>query len=367
MRVSNYSVEDFVLDPEFKKWVLDGDPDAKRFWESFIALHPHKAEEMDQARTILVSMTRPKINWSQSEQDTFWKEIDQKIDKIKGVEERKKVISIDSWSSIQHFKQHQIQKRQKANFRKIIFFLTIFIGIGGVYFFQLENKVTKIANTPIEYVIRESPSGVKSTMSLPDGSKVMLNSGSSIRYEKFFSGDLRSVFLQGEAYFEVKKDPMRAFIVVANGVKTYAIGTSFNIRAYDYEPIFVSLLSGIVEVNSESDATLNERLAPGEGIIAEPSTQNWRKEKFDVDQVMAWTNKTIFFEEIPFLESIEILEKWFGVKILIIGSVPKGLVVSGKFRDETLQNILEGLSYSSRFEYQISDKEVQINFKPKNN
>ncbi len=367
MSISNYSTEDFVLDPEFKKWVLDNDPDSKRFWESYIELHPHKAEEMDQARTILVSMTRPKINWGQSEQDTLWKEIDHKIDQIKGAEGRKKVISLDSWSSIQHFKQHQIQKRKKANFRKIISLLTIFIGIGVIYFFQLENKVTQIANTPIEYVIREAPSGVKSTVSLPDGSKVMLNSGSSIRYEKSFGGNIRNIELEGEAFFEVHHDPLRPFIVLANGVSTKALGTSFNIKAITSESVYISLLSGVVEVDSESDKTLHERLAPGEGIVADPVNMNWRKEKFDIDQIMAWVNKTILLNNIPFLESIEILEQWYGVEISVDGQVPNGLLVSGKFKDETLQNILEGLSYSSRFEYQISDKEVQINFKPKKN
>jgi len=362
MSVSNYSVEDFVLDPEFKKWVLDSDPDAKRFWESFITLHPQKAAEMDRARTILIGMTRPKSIWSQNDEETLWQNISSQIDQVTEVEEPKNVVSLDSWSSIQHFKQAQQRNRKRAEYQRIaaisIFFLLL--GLLGFSFWDTVDQVEETIS--LEYVVREAPAGVKSTISLPDGSKVMMNSGSSIRYEKLFAGDIRSIYLKGEAFFEVKPNAVRPFVVEANGVKTKAIGTSFNIKAYENELVFVSLLSGIVEVNSDSDATLNQRLLSGEGIVADPSTQNWRKEKFDIDQITAWMNKTISFEEISFLESVKILEQWYGVKISINGGVPKGLTVSGKFKDETLQNILEGLSYSSGFKYEISDKEVKINF-----
>lgn len=362
MSTSEFSTEDFVLDPEFKKWVLENDPTAKEFWESYLAAHPKKAKEMEQARRILIGMARPKTNWSVEDEEFTWNKIETQIDQITDLGRPKKVVALDSWASIQHHKHQQSQKYHRSRLLKFAAFVLFFLGIGVLYFAQVSSGSSEKILASYDYVIREAPAGVKSTVSLPDGSKVILNSGSSIRYEKSLSGEIRLIELKGEAFFDVYRDVNKPFVVESNGIETRALGTSFNIRAYKDQPIFIALITGIVEVASESDSSLHERLAPGEGILADLVNQNWKKERFDPTEIIAWTNKTILFDEVAFFEAVKTLEQWYGVKISVTGKPPINLKVSGKFKEETLRNILEGLSYSSRFDYEISDKEVQIKF-----
>src|SRR5690606_2960126 len=137
-----------------------------------------------------------------------------------------------------------------------------------------------------------TPAGVKSSVSLPDGSKVTLNSASSIKYDKHFSNGRREIELIGEAYFDVKKDSLHPFIVETNHIQTKALGTAFNVKAYKGDSILVALMSGVVEV-SNSVMQSKEMLMPGEGINVAVDYAHWEKEKFDVQEALAWMNKTL--------------------------------------------------------------------------
>lgn len=99
---------------------------------------------------------------------------------------------------------------------------------------------------------------------LPDGSKVFLNYNSTLTYPENFEGDLRSVSLHGEAFFEIKPDSAHPFIIEANGVEVKVLGTSFNVKAYSKEPVRVDVATGKVAVKKAS-TTLN--LVKGESAV----------------------------------------------------------------------------------------------------
>lgn len=87
------------------------------------------------------------------------------------------------------------------------------------------------------------------------------------------------------------------------------------------------------------------------------------KEKLDVEKSIAWTQKTIVFEKTKLEEAIRVLENWYGVNFYFQNTPNKSLTLSGKFQDETLRNVLEGLSYSARFDFDIKKDKVEIRFK----
>jgi len=99
---------------------------------------------------------------------------------------------------------------------------------------------------------------------LPDGSKVFLNYNSTLTYPENFEGDLRSVSLQGEAFFEIKPDSAHPFVIDANGVEVKVLGTSFNVKAYSKEPVRVDVATGKVAVK-KAGTTLN--LIKGESAV----------------------------------------------------------------------------------------------------
>ena len=86
------------------------------------------------------------------------------------------------------------------------------------------------------------------------------------------------------------------------------------------------------------------------------------KAKFNKDLVIGWTKKRIVFEKTPLLEAIRVLENWYGVNITLKNLPSHRILLSGKFQEETLENVLEGLRFSTRFEYKINKENVTIIF-----
>ncbi len=367
MSKSEYSTEDFVLDTDFQKWVLEDNPESKTYWVDFLGHHPHKVNEIYQAREILIHLAREKKELSGSEVQSLFDQISQQANltdqSIKGPD--KKVIDLDSWSTIQKYNLDRDRKLRRRALIRSAAVLALILGLSSLFYFFDLNPVTPSQHSEIEWITFEAQAGVKSSISLEDGSKVHLNSGSKISYPKNFPEGVRAIQLEGEAFFEVAKDSLRPFKVNSGHLITTALGTSFNIKAYPRQSVAVSLITGKVKVEDQTNLDHQALLNPGEGIQANQEKNLWKQGKFDKDEILAWMNKTLVFSNTPIKEAIVILENWYGVRFAISGEIPKDLKVSGKFKDETLQNILEGLNFSARLDtYSIQGKNVQLNFKP---
>jgi transmembrane sensor len=147
---------------------------------------------------------------------------------------------------------------------------------------------------------------------LPDGSKVWINSSSSIRYPSRFSGSERRVTVTGETYFEVAKDAAHPFIVSVNGVDITAIGTAFNINAYPNEDgLRVTLTEGKVNVSA---SRRNEQLLPGQQIILRSG--EWDIRTVDISPVVAWTKNQFKLKNTTIEEVMRMAERWYDAKIV---------------------------------------------------
>ena len=367
MSKSEYSTEDFVLDTDFQKWVLDNNPESKSYWVNFLSQYPNKVKEIYQAREILIHLAREKKELSDAQVQSLFDRISEQANFSDNtqISRDSKVIELDSWSTIQKYNTERDRKLRRKGLIKSAAVFTLILGLSSLFLFLDWNESSTQEIQTVEWLTFEAPAGVKSSISLEDGSKVHLNSGSKISYPKNFPEGIRTIQLEGEAFFEVAKDSLRPFKVNSGHLITTALGTSFNIKAYPHQSVAVSLITGKVKVedqiNQENQALLN----PGEGIQADQKKNFWRQARFNKDDILAWMNKTIIFSNTPIKDAIIQLENWYGVRFTISGEIPKDLIVSGKFKDETLQNILEGLSFSARLEsYSIQGKNVQLNFKP---
>lgn len=183
-----------------------------------------------------------------------------------------------------------------------------------------------------------------------------------MKYLKNFEKDRRAIFLKGEAFFSVTKDASRPFIVHALETTTTALGTSFNVSAYQGESIDVSLVTGKVAIDKDDLKTKPITLLPGEALKIDSENDQLIKSKFNKEEVIGWTKKHIIFQKTPLFEAIRVLENWYGVHIHVKNSPPHQILLSGKFQDETLENVLEGLGFSTRFEFIIDKENVTIIF-----
>ncbi|WPR77482.1 FecR family protein [Algoriphagus sp. NG3] len=360
MDKSNFSVEDFVLDSEFREWILSPNNKRNLQWEEYIIKNPKSISDIETARSIVLNMPSQEYIIDALKVDRLWDKIDQKLDQGEQEPEVKN-LPMSPEATIKRFALSQEKGRRKINFQvvKVAALLLLAFALGVMYYTLPEREMAP----EINWLTFSTKPGVKSAVTLSDGTVVKLNSASSIRYVQNFVGDSREVYLEGEAFFEVAHDATKPFVVHTRDITTRAMGTSFNINSAAGEKIIISLITGKVEVKSQDVSEFIDYLVPGEQIQTYASGKSWEKAAFDESVILAWLDQTIIFDRTPLPEAFQMLEKWFGVSITLNNFKDQNLTLSGKYKGETLVNILEGLSYTARFKYEINGKDIQINFK----
>jgi len=198
---------------------------------------------------------------------------------------------------------------------------------------------------------KKTEPGKKITFRLPDKTIVKLNSESVLHFEMV--DQTRLVKLEGEGFFEVFADPDRPFVVQTGKVKTTALGTSFNISHYGDQQTIISLLDGKVKIESANQEQIN--LSPGEQATHDSDQQTIQKDKWDYYQAFSWKDGVIHFENASFNQVINRLRKWYGAEFNTSGII-SAKHYTGTFEQESLENVLESLSFVFQFNYTIEDE-----------
>lgn len=227
----------------------------------------------------------------------------------------------------------------------------------------------------------------KTVLVLSDSTVITLNSATTIRYPDKFGDSTREVFLDGEAFFDVHKDPARPFIIHANKMNIRVLGTTFNVKSYQNESLSeASLIKGSIEV------TLNDRpsdriiLKPKEKLIVQNSlatkklntTAGTTQENITKSTGFSLTNLTYFpntsktvvetswvenklvFSDKDFAQLSGQLERWYGVHIQLKNDRVKQYSFTGFFEKESLPEALDALKMIEHFNYKIVDSIVYI-------
>lgn len=364
MDISNYTTEDFVLDPSFRKWVLSPNAETNLSWESLLVANPSKYKEAEDAREIIAHLaTKEHQRLTDTELGNLWKEIDLDLSEEVYAFHEEKVIPLNAISTLRRQVPELRQKREYLSHYgfRVACILALAIGLGFIAsYFTAEVTVEELP--AIVYEERSTDPGVKTHLTLSDGSQVTLNSGSKLTYIRNFEGGQREVVLEGEAFFDVEKDSLRPFTVVTGEVKTTALGTSFNIKSYDEGTLDISLITGKVAVESPLEELTYLTLTPGEAVNIDVVQNHIVKGQFDVEMVVGWTKKILIFQKTPFWQAIRTLENWYGVNFEVVNKPDAQVLFSGKFDNETLEIVLKGLGYAAKFDFEINEDQVKIKF-----
>ena len=217
------------------------------------------------------------------------------------------------------------------------------------------------ANGELEYNILTVPRGSKiATITLSDGTKVWLNSSSSLQYPVAFSGNERNVEITGEAYFEVAHNAAAPFIVKKGETSVTVLGTHFNVNAYDDETsLKVTLLQGTVKVEKQG---LSGLLMPGQQAQIEDKIKI--SNEVDVDEVMAWKNGEFQFGEAEDIHAVmRQIARWYDVNIEYKEDVA-GHIGGTISRDENISQVLSMLQMTGAVKFKIEDKKSYSFIKP---
>lgn len=331
---------DFLKDELFVKWVRSSDAELDLYWQRWLEQHPEKRDLLLKAKAIVESF-RYDNSYSMSEGN---------FNKV-----------LNNLVRFNHDANFEWKERRSAERRypiawaaAVALIVAVFLGVVLKTFDQKETS----DGLTVQYITKVVPKGVKTTLTLPDGTIVKLNSMSSIKYPSQFEGTSREVFLTGQAFFNVTENKDAPFFVHTENFTTRVLGTSFDIRSYATEKVkHVAVVTGKVEVATING--LSEILIPDEMTIYN-NNEMTRKSSFDHNAVLGWKDGLLQFNNADFNEVTEQLSRWYGVDFV----VDAGLVIEGKYtgtyRNESLENVLKGIAFSSDFDFMMDEKVVRI-------
>jgi ferric-dicitrate binding protein FerR (iron transport regulator) len=191
-----------------------------------------------------------------------------------------------------------------------------------------------------------TPYGTWSVVNLPDGSKVWLNAGSSLKYPTQFNDKQRVVSMQGEAYFEVESDKEHPFIVKTKQLTVEATGTAFNVNAYAPDHVAaVTLVKGKVAVTLDQKKTIS--LSPGEKIDYNLATSLYNVNKTNTYKWCSWKDGILIFRDDPLEYVFKRLGQTYNVEFILKDAELGKYSYKATFEGESLNEILRLLEMSA--------------------
>ena len=265
--------------------------------------------------------------------------------------------------ALSRFKSRIHKKEKRLALRQVlgviqraaaVLFIPVFLLSAYLFIQQGQGNVRTLA-------VRTNP-GVVSAFDLPDGSKVWLNANSELRYPSDFNADTRTVELTGQGYFEVTKNAHKPFIVKAD--KDYSVevlGTSFNVSAYkDESMIETTLVEGSVKLNVVSGGKrMAQMLKPNEKAEYQKGAGKIKVFGVNTEYDTAWKNGEIIFRNQPMDKVLKTLERHYHVVFEVKDNEILKSIITARFKDEQLPQVLEYLKLASGIQYAIHKPTVK--------
>ena len=251
-----------------------------------------------------------------------------------------------------------IQNNRFITFLKYaaVFILAFTLGSLSLYYINRNERIelSSLYNTI------DVPYGERSQITLYDGTKVWLNSGTKFRYPVAFSKETRDVFIEGEAYFDVAKDAKHPFVVSAGQLKIQVLGTRFNVCAYaNDEECITTLDEGSVNAINTTNSK-NVILKPGEQVILNRETNGLKRLQVNSQLYTSWKENLLKYENAPFDEVIKKMERWYDVKIVVDKAIDTKERYTMTIKTESLREMLQLVSKTTKLKYEINENTVLI-------
>ncbi|MBW8683037.1 FecR family protein [Chitinophaga rhizophila] len=209
------------------------------------------------------------------------------------------------------------------------------------------------ADTRAAYNTITTPNGGQYEVFLPDGSHVILNAATTLKYPVTFSKRFRQVHLSGEAYFEIRSDASRPFLVISGTQTVKVLGTHFNISCYPHESVTTTLAEGSIQLTNGH--LLPKILQPGQQATL--TTDNWQVTPVDPSDVISWKDGLFVFRHTPVKSVLQQLCRWYDVEapdtelpdITFDGEIP---------RDQPLSELLNVIAENSHVKFKITGRKI---------
>ena len=229
----------------------------------------------------------------------------------------------------------------------------------GELLYSFSNSANTVSPETKENVIYnkiETPIGGKYQVNLPDGSKVWLNSSSSLRFSALFNGHTREVELSGEAYFDVSKNKGKPFRVITKDQIVEVLGTQFNINSYSDEgPIKTTLIEGSVKIIYKDMVVL---LSPGQQF--QPKELVSAVVEADTEEVVAWKDGYFVFKNEDIKSIMRKLSRWYNVEVSYSGNIPEVGFGGNISKSKDISEVLDVLQLTNAIHFKVEGRRITV-------
>ncbi len=230
------------------------------------------------------------------------------------------------------------------------------IVVGAIAFLQLN----KIPMNHLAFIEKTNEHGIPQVYILPDSSEVFLGAGSTLRYPENFNEDTREVQLQGEGFFQVKRNEEKPFIIQTGNIETRVLGTSFKVESFQGFPVEVSVATGKVSVRERIGKQINEvaLLTRGMKVAWDSLSRKASSGTVDVYGLEQWKAGDIVLDEQTLEYVAEELQRRYNVEITIMDKETESHRVSGTFiKDQPVHKILGMLGLVGKFRFETTNNQ----------
>ncbi len=409
--ISNINPNDFITRDDFIEWVLNPTPEADLYWERFLQDNPSRKKDIDEAIFIIKSIIPEERGINSRKLEKLWTAIEKKIINKKHSKRiwwsvAAGLIILTGLSSLLYFfvnskneltDYKSIARVGGADEVKLIFSdnsektfssnnLEIkYKGNGEIEVNTADGRkstklVSKIQDagtatpqkTPVVPSSKESsqeqlnqlvvPRGKRTSLTLSDGTRLYLNSGSRAIFPVKFAKEKRELFVEGEAYIEVAHDQKRPFIAVTDEMTVKVLGTKFDISAYP-EDSYSSLV--LVEGNVQAEVNSQKIvLEPNHLLVYQKETKTTSLEKTEVLPYISWKDGWMYCKQEKLGTITDKLSRYYNVKIEIQGQEVANMSLTGKLDLKSkCSDIFKAISSIAPISCTISDDKIIVSKK----
>jgi len=354
-------ITDLLSDESFINYCKQSSPEDIAYWEKYIQQNPSQKDLIELAREQFSFLFNALAEADLAEQTLRLKNRLNKNDDAT-------IVKMEEWTANKSRKMGKLWL--KASAAAILLIAALFT---IRYLIPVKYKPVKAFTTTY---------GERKNIQLPDGSVVNLNAGSEIYIDESFDDSARNVYLKGEAFFDVKHNANKPFIVHTSEMDVKALGTAFDVKAYQDEGVTeTSLIRGSVEVTLKKDNNRTLLLQPNQKITwkRNPDKGDANKSTATRNDIVktgdrlpeaikvtdhgyikeiAWKENKLVFEDDALSDVAILLERWYGVHVEFEDDSIRNYRFTGVFEKEDLQTVLDFLKESKPFNYRINNGEV---------
>lgn len=311
-----HQAEDILADEEFRAWYFRQSPEAIRQWEQWLQANPRHTALVQEAIAFMEAMPRERMLTTEADTEK------QLLHLAKRINETDEIPAIP------------LKKHTNRIFWQAAAAVLLLAGIFGVWKWL----------TPAEAILSTSY-GQTINKALPDGSDLLLNANSKVRLGKSWdNGKDRELWLDGEAFFSVKKTPQKSrFIVHAGTARIEVTGTQFNVKTR-HNQLSVYLAEGSVKVHTSGGKVIS--LKPGDYLDLEKGETV--SQQTNQEDILAWRNNRLSFNNTSLAEVAQVISDYYGTKVVLGDEELKNVSLTGILPNDKLDNLLEAVKEALR-------------------